>query len=193
MATMLCIAPMTVAKKPGHRGEREGNRKTIAQGMPVIRLSPVATTLVCSFSSHARLWVLAEAPGIPCALCFRGTFVQRSGRDARRGNGEPCMHPHPAHRSLRSRCATLPARGRDQAAQAVSPIPPPRSAGRVGEPKSALALRASRGEGASRRHQGERRAARSFSTRSVTSRAMATEPRISLSATPLTIAKVISI
>jgi hypothetical protein len=25
---------MTVAKEPGHRGEREGNRKTIAQGMP---------------------------------------------------------------------------------------------------------------------------------------------------------------
>ena len=38
MATMLCIAPMTVATKPGHRGEHEGNRKTIARGMPVIRL-----------------------------------------------------------------------------------------------------------------------------------------------------------
>jgi hypothetical protein len=25
---------MTVANKPGHRGEREGNRKTIARGMP---------------------------------------------------------------------------------------------------------------------------------------------------------------
>src|SRR5437667_8924150 len=30
------IPPMTVANKPGHRGEHEGNRKTIARGMPVI-------------------------------------------------------------------------------------------------------------------------------------------------------------
>jgi hypothetical protein len=120
--------------------------KTIAQGMPVIRLHLWRLRSCALSKSHARLWVLAEAPGIPCALCFRGTFVQRSGRDARRGNGEPCMHPHPAHRSLRSRSATLPARGRDQAA-AVSPIPPPRSAGRVGERRSALALRASRGGG----------------------------------------------
>jgi hypothetical protein len=44
LVTMLCIAPMTEATKPGLRGEREGNRKTIAQGMPVIRLSSVATT-----------------------------------------------------------------------------------------------------------------------------------------------------
>src|SRR5256886_14262657 len=27
-------AQMTVATKPGHRGEHEGNRKTIARGMP---------------------------------------------------------------------------------------------------------------------------------------------------------------
>jgi len=26
LATMLCIAPTTVTKKPDHRGEREGNR-----------------------------------------------------------------------------------------------------------------------------------------------------------------------
>jgi hypothetical protein len=48
---MLCIAPMTVATKPGHRGEREGNRKTIAQGMPVIRLSSVVTTSRVLFPS----------------------------------------------------------------------------------------------------------------------------------------------
>jgi hypothetical protein len=27
-------SPMTVSKKPDHRGEHEGNRKTIARGMP---------------------------------------------------------------------------------------------------------------------------------------------------------------
>jgi hypothetical protein len=26
--------PTTVANQPGHRGEHEGNRKTIARGMP---------------------------------------------------------------------------------------------------------------------------------------------------------------
>jgi hypothetical protein len=31
---MLRITRMTVTTKPGHRGEREGNRKTIAQGKP---------------------------------------------------------------------------------------------------------------------------------------------------------------
>jgi hypothetical protein len=29
------VTPLaTVARKPGHRGEHEGNRKTIARGMP---------------------------------------------------------------------------------------------------------------------------------------------------------------
>jgi len=46
---MLCIAPMTEAKKPGLRGEREGNRKTIAQGVPDRFGVPVVTTLVCFF------------------------------------------------------------------------------------------------------------------------------------------------
>jgi hypothetical protein len=31
---MLRITPMTVAIKPGHRGEREISRKAIAQGRP---------------------------------------------------------------------------------------------------------------------------------------------------------------
>src|SRR5262249_14363059 len=44
--------------------------KTIAQGMPVIRLH-LWRLRSCAFSqSHAGPWVLAEAPGIPCALCF---------------------------------------------------------------------------------------------------------------------------
>src|ERR1700761_6967246 len=38
---MLRITLATVAKKPGHRGEREGNRKAIAQGMPVETGEPV--------------------------------------------------------------------------------------------------------------------------------------------------------
>src|SRR5262249_48842578 len=38
LARMLCIATMTVTKRSWTRGEHEGNRKTIARGMPVIRL-----------------------------------------------------------------------------------------------------------------------------------------------------------
>jgi hypothetical protein len=59
---------MTVAKEPGHRGEHEGNRKTIARGKPVDLAVPVVTTLVCFTSPlHARLRV-QRAPGFPCAL-----------------------------------------------------------------------------------------------------------------------------
>jgi hypothetical protein len=60
-------AQATVSNKPGHRGEHEGNRKTIARGMPDETGVTVVTTLVCFFISHARLRV-HRAPGIPCAL-----------------------------------------------------------------------------------------------------------------------------
>src|SRR5258708_16914301 len=40
---------MTVARKPGHRGERAISRKTIARGMPDVSGVTVVTTLVCSF------------------------------------------------------------------------------------------------------------------------------------------------
>jgi len=63
------IPPVMVTRKPDHQGEREGNRKTIAQGMPALSGEPVVTTLVCFLFSHARLWVHL-APGIPCALCL---------------------------------------------------------------------------------------------------------------------------
>ena len=60
-------AQATVATKPGHRGEREVSRKTIARGMPGETGVTVVTTLVCFHISHARLRV-HRAPGIPCAL-----------------------------------------------------------------------------------------------------------------------------
>src|SRR6516164_8903685 len=65
LATMLCIAPMTEAKKPGLRGERAGNRKTIARGMPDRFGVPVVTTLVwfLSFPREA-----SGAPGIRHSL-----------------------------------------------------------------------------------------------------------------------------
>src|SRR5467141_1434721 len=60
-------AQATVSNKPGHRGEREVSRKTIARGMPGRSGVTVVTTLVCLFLSHTRLRV-HRAPGIPCAL-----------------------------------------------------------------------------------------------------------------------------
>jgi hypothetical protein len=58
---------MTVTRKPDHRGEHEGNRKTIARGMPGKTGVTVVTTLVC-FIYFAREAAGALAPGIPCAL-----------------------------------------------------------------------------------------------------------------------------
>jgi hypothetical protein len=58
---------MTVTKKPDHREEHEGNRNTIAQGMPECFGLPVVTLLVCSLFLHTRLRV-RKTPGIPCAL-----------------------------------------------------------------------------------------------------------------------------
>src|SRR5258706_8655118 len=42
-------AQATVSNKPGHRGEREVSRKTIARGMPGRCGVTVVTTLVCLF------------------------------------------------------------------------------------------------------------------------------------------------
>src|SRR5258706_12176640 len=77
-------AQATVSNKPGHRGEREVSRKTIARGMPGRSGVTVVTTLVCFFISHARLRV-HRAPGIPCALYFRRgeTVLQNSGASRR--------------------------------------------------------------------------------------------------------------
>src|SRR5881396_657690 len=78
-------AQMTVSNKPGHRGEREVSRKTIARGMPgLLRCTCGDYARVLCFISHARLRA-HQAPGIPCALCFFGRTVLASlGRIAPR-------------------------------------------------------------------------------------------------------------
>src|SRR5947199_1407839 len=80
---------MTVSNKPGHRGEREVSRKTIARGMPGdFRCDRGDYARVLYLISHARLRV-HWAPGIPCALCFlwANGFCKTSGA-SRRGNAE---------------------------------------------------------------------------------------------------------
>src|SRR5437667_6509538 len=79
---------MTVSNKPGHRGEREVSRKTIARGMPgLLRCTCGDYARVLCFISHARLWV-HWAPGIPCALNLSGrTLHAQLGRIAPRECG----------------------------------------------------------------------------------------------------------
>src|SRR5258707_199852 len=78
-------AQATVSNKPGHRGEREVSRKTIARGMPGRSGVTVVTTLVCFFHLHARLRA-HRAPAIPCALCNRRTG--NSGKTRAQSRGE---------------------------------------------------------------------------------------------------------
>ena len=82
-----CFSGMTGARKPGPREEHEGNRKTIARGMPEMFGLPVVTMLVCFHSSHTRLRV-RPAPGIPCALFdLRGWLLNDSGAFVPRDRG----------------------------------------------------------------------------------------------------------
>jgi hypothetical protein len=78
---------MTEARKPGLRGEREGNRKTIAQGMPERFGVPVVTLLVCFFHSHARLRVRLSARHSLRPLFSEGRYFAELGRNERRGEG----------------------------------------------------------------------------------------------------------
>src|SRR6476646_6085117 len=90
-------AQMTVSNKPGHRGEHEVSRKTIARGMPGRSGVTVVTTLGCLFLSAPRLRA-HRAPGIPCAL-----YSRRRERSCKprakscRGNAESYVKLCPRH------------------------------------------------------------------------------------------------
>src|SRR3984885_15684019 len=59
-----------VANKPGHQGELEGNRNTIAQGRPGV-FQRTCGRLPCAFYLlHTGLWV-RHAPGFPCAFSLK--------------------------------------------------------------------------------------------------------------------------
>ena len=83
---LICITPAMVARKPGHQGEREGNRKTIAQGMPVDPGGPVVTTR-CIFLHHTRLGCIGH-PAFP-APSISGRKLNCKTRAMRRENAEP--------------------------------------------------------------------------------------------------------
>jgi hypothetical protein len=82
-------AQATVSNKPGHRGEREVSRKTIAQGRPGL--------LRCTCGDYARVLYLFRTrgrgcighPAFPAPSVLRGAngFCKTSGA-SRRGNAE---------------------------------------------------------------------------------------------------------
>src|SRR5258705_2531886 len=78
-------AQATVSNKPGHRGDHEVSRKTIARGMPgLLRCTCGDYARVLCFISHARLRV-RWAAGIPCALfSWANGLLQHLGRLATR-------------------------------------------------------------------------------------------------------------
>src|SRR6476659_6115999 len=80
-------AQATVSNKPGHRGEHEVSRKTIARGMPVRSGVTVVTTLGCLFLSAPRLRRIVR-PAFPAPSDFREREIQANlGRMARRDRG----------------------------------------------------------------------------------------------------------
>jgi len=67
-------AQATVSNKPGHRGEHEVSRKTIARGMPVRSGVTVVTTLGCLFLSAPRLRRI-KRPAFPAPSILGGANV----------------------------------------------------------------------------------------------------------------------
>jgi hypothetical protein len=71
-------------KKAVHRGEHEVSCKAIAQGRPECSRCPVCSCALLFAQSHARPRV-QQAPGLPCALCFRArSEIANLGRNAPR-------------------------------------------------------------------------------------------------------------
>src|SRR5438876_309974 len=71
---------MTVSNKPGHRGEREVSRKTIARGMPGRSGVTVVTTLVCFVLFCTRDCGRIARPAFPAPSEFSGTGLQSKPR-----------------------------------------------------------------------------------------------------------------
>ena len=65
---------MTVANKPGHRGERGGNRKTIARGMPGVSGVTVVTNERVYYTTRGCGRI--GRPAFPAPSDYRGRNVQ---------------------------------------------------------------------------------------------------------------------
>src|SRR6266702_8650336 len=86
-------AQATVSNKPGHRGEHEVSRKTIARGMPGdFRCDRGDYARVLCFISHARLRA-HQRPAFPAPSVSGGRDVSRQNSRERRGEiAGPCLY-----------------------------------------------------------------------------------------------------
>src|SRR6266853_2134248 len=78
-------ARATVSNKPGHRGEREASRKTIARGMPGETGVTVVTTLVCLFFiTHEAAGASSARHSLRPLISEDGTFLANLAQSMRR-------------------------------------------------------------------------------------------------------------
>jgi hypothetical protein len=104
----------TVARKPGHRGEHEGNRKTIAQGRPDASAEPVCSCAFFLCASCTRDRGCSAHPAFPAPSVFRGQVIWQTSGAFGRENASVyllvCLktelknhlrRPGPPHESLR--------------------------------------------------------------------------------------------
>src|SRR5712672_4198008 len=77
-------AQATVSNKPGHRGEREVSRKTIARGMPGL--------LRCTCGDYARVLCLFRTRGCGCIgrPAFPAPSIVKSGETVLQNSGTSC-------------------------------------------------------------------------------------------------------
>jgi hypothetical protein len=69
------LSQATVARKPGHRGERDISRKTIARGMPGDSGVTVVTTLVCYLhTAHEATGASGARHSLRPLISESGTF-----------------------------------------------------------------------------------------------------------------------
>src|SRR6266480_6727790 len=73
-------AQATVSNKPGHRGEHEISRKTIARGMPGETGVTVVTMLVCFVLFRTRGCGRIKRPAFPAPSEFSGAGLQSKTR-----------------------------------------------------------------------------------------------------------------
>jgi hypothetical protein len=71
------ISQVTVTTSPAHRGEHEGNRKTIAQGTLGRFGVPVVKILMCFFHSHMGPWVRLIHPAFPAPSLRKRSRLSR--------------------------------------------------------------------------------------------------------------------
>jgi hypothetical protein len=84
---------MTVAKEPGHRGERDISRKTIARGMPGVSGVTVVTNACAFYTPHAAAGASSARHSLRPLFSGDATSKQNSRENMRRDRGAvDCRH-----------------------------------------------------------------------------------------------------